>query len=78
MAPLASSLFRLKAGYVLGTVRPKTMSLELLREQLEEERGEKEDAREKQLSVIGEDASQEDTTGEEKKKGIVIENVPNA
>jgi len=37
MAPLSSSLFRLKVGYRLGTIRPQTMSLGLLRLHIKEE-----------------------------------------
>jgi hypothetical protein len=37
MAPLSSRLFKLKVGYRLGTIRPRTMSLELLAEQMQEE-----------------------------------------
>ena len=33
MAPLSAYLFRLKPGYSIGTVRPKTMCRKLLREQ---------------------------------------------
>ena len=38
MAPLSSRLFKLKVGYRLGTIRPKTMSLALLAEQTNEEK----------------------------------------
>ena len=38
MAPLTSRLFKLKVGYRLGTIRPKTMSLALLAEQTNEEK----------------------------------------
>ena len=43
MAPLSSRLFKLKVGYRLGTIRPKTMSLELLAEQMQGEKEENEE-----------------------------------
>lgn len=36
MAPLSAYLFRLKAGYSIGTERPKTMCRKLLRDSMEE------------------------------------------
>ena len=36
MAPLSAYLFRLKAGYSIGTERPKTMCRKLLRDSMHE------------------------------------------
>jgi hypothetical protein len=36
MAPLSAYLFRLKAGYSIGTERPKTMCRKLLRDSIQE------------------------------------------